>query len=162
MAKLFEGHPDWELRIILVAPTTEAKNPVRQSFSTIGEKLTEVETLVTKEHYDAAFLLGWAVLEAIARAAVQDAFDRPQTPGRVVETLAAKGVLTPKEADTLRLLIEKRNRLVHGELDVAVSSAEVEQFARLLNLFCGDQTLMSRSPGRVVPRQAMPSKTGRG
>jgi hypothetical protein len=132
IAQRFEGHPDWKFQIIWVSPATDPKYPSRQSTSTIGQKLDEVKGLVANGHFDAAFLLGWAVLEATARAAVDREFDRPQTPGRVVETLAARGILTPDEADMLRPLVEIRNRLIHGELNVAVTDVVAKQFVQLL------------------------------
>ena len=59
-------------------------------------------------------------------------FERPQTPGRLVEVLATEGFLTPTEADRLRQLVDKRNRLVHGELQIRATKAELDAFTRTL------------------------------
>jgi uncharacterized protein YutE (UPF0331/DUF86 family) len=80
-----------------------------------------------------SLLLAWATFEALARAVVSGEFQRPQTPGRLVQVLAQGGYLTPTEADKLRRLAEKRNKLIHGDLQVRVSKAEVKRFARVLD-----------------------------
>jgi hypothetical protein len=47
--------------------------------------------------------------------------------------LRRTGYLTPTEGDQLRRLAEKRNELIQGELQVRVSKAKVERFARVLD-----------------------------
>jgi len=49
-----------------------------------------------------------------------------------VQVLAQEGYLTPSEADQLRALTEKRNSLIHGQLQIQVAKLEVEQFRVLL------------------------------
>jgi hypothetical protein len=39
----------------------------------------------------------------------------------------------PTEADNLRALADKRNRLIHGELDMEISKDEVERFVAILD-----------------------------
>jgi uncharacterized protein YutE (UPF0331/DUF86 family) len=60
-------------------------------------------------------------------------FERPQTPGRLVQVLASEGYVTPSEADKLRGLAEKRNKLVHGELRTRISEADVAQMTDILS-----------------------------
>jgi uncharacterized protein YutE (UPF0331/DUF86 family) len=98
----------------------------------VMKRLTEVRKLATAGHFEPSLLLGWATLEAVARAVVSEKFAKPQSPGRIVETLAMDGYITPTEADQVRALVTKRNRLIHGALDVRVSATEIENFVRTI------------------------------
>ena len=79
-----------------------------------------------------ALLLAWATVEATARLLATKHFERPQTPGRLVQVLASEGILTPTEADDLRVLAEKRNNFIHGELQTPITKAEIERIASIL------------------------------
>jgi hypothetical protein len=130
---LFEGQDKWELRVVWVAPASAKEFLQVQTSVTIKQRIGEVRTLAVEDHLGPSLLLAWATFEALARAVVSGEFERPQTPGRLVQVLAQDGYLTPTEADQLRRLAEKRNKLIHGDLQVRVSKAEVERFARVLD-----------------------------
>lgn len=130
---LFEGQDKWELRVIWVAPASANESLQVQTSVTIKQRIGEVRALAAQGHLGPSLLLAWATFEALARAVVSGEFQRPQTPGRLVQVLAQGGYLTPTEADELRRLAEKRNKLIHGDLQVRVSKAEVKRFARVLD-----------------------------
>ena len=73
-----------------------------------------------------------AVFEAVGRKLMADQFRRSQTSTRLLQVLAANGHLTPDEADDVRGLAEKRNALVHGELQIEVTQKELERFLSIL------------------------------
>lgn len=132
IAHLFDGQEKWELRIVWITPSTPRRALEVQSVSTMRRRIGEVRRLTDERQFGPALLLAWAAFEAIARALSVTQFERPQTPGRLVQVLAKDGFLTPTEADRLRQLAEKRNRFVHGELQVRATKAELEAFARTL------------------------------
>lgn len=125
-------HADWELRLILVSPTSSAGKVPLQSPRAIQNAVQEIAQLRDTGALRAAFLLGWATLEAEARRLIENALSRPQTPGRVVQMLGQEGYLTPDEVDGIRKLADVRNRLVHGELDIAVSRENLDQLLQVL------------------------------
>src|SRR4051812_12341812 len=94
-----------------------ADGPEIVPIETIKGVLGDAEKLLKAEQFPAALLLCWAAFEAFARNQLQSTFARPQTPGRIVEILAGDGILTPTEADKLRLLARQRNNFIHGALD---------------------------------------------
>jgi hypothetical protein len=49
-----------------------------------------------------------------------------------VEVLSQEGLLTPADADQMRVLSDKRNRLVHGDLGIEISSDELQQLMGVL------------------------------
>jgi uncharacterized protein YutE (UPF0331/DUF86 family) len=129
---LFKGRTDWELRIVWITPATSTKTMQLQTVSTIRKRLKEIRELADGEHYGPALLLAWATVEATARLLASKHFERPQTPGRLVQVLASEGILTPTEADDLRALADKRNKFIHGELQTRITRAEIERIASIL------------------------------
>jgi uncharacterized protein YutE (UPF0331/DUF86 family) len=134
VAALLKGQENWELRVVWIESTkTQASLPV-QGADEVDSRLAEISELAAARHVEAAMLLAWATFEALARGLLTKEFERPQTPGRLVQVLAGNGHLTPTEADQLRTLAEKRNRLIHGGLDVRVSENELQNFISVLEV----------------------------
>ena len=127
VASLFARHPEWEFRVLWVEPAIRAPGPNVQSKEQIAAAIREIKKLRDARFIRPSFLLAWATLEAAGRAIATGEFARPQTPGRLVQILGRDGHLTPSEADAIRDLSEKRNRLVHGQLDEAVELGDVDR-----------------------------------
>jgi uncharacterized protein YutE (UPF0331/DUF86 family) len=102
----------------------------------IRKRVAEMRELAAEGHLQPALLLGWSTMEGVARAVASDTFAKPQTPGRIIETLAMEGFITPTEADRVRPLVSKRNRLIHGQFDVGVGKDEIENFAMTIERLC--------------------------
>lgn len=130
--ELLSNQPKWKLQVVLVEPTSSAKTLQIQDINAIRRRIGEVEQLIEAQHAGSAMLIAWATFEALARVLLTKQFGRPQTPGRLVQVLAGEGYITPSEADKLRALAEKRNRLIHGDLQVEVSEAEIADFGGVL------------------------------
>lgn len=131
-AKVLEGQRSWELKVYWLEPVSEASSLPVQSAQSVRQHIDEVIELAGEHHIGPSLLMGWATFEALGRALAANRFRRAQTPRRLVEVLAAEGYLTPTEADTLRRVADKRNRLVHGELIVDLSGDELSAFIRVL------------------------------
>ena len=134
IASLIKGQDKWELRVIWVTPTSPATTVQTQTVSTIRKRIREIRELANGGHFGPALLLAWATLEAIGRLLASERFQRPQTPGRLVQVLAGEGYLTPTEADDLRSLADKRNKLIHGELQTQITKSEVNRFVDVLSM----------------------------
>jgi uncharacterized protein YutE (UPF0331/DUF86 family) len=130
--ELLAGHKDWELRVYWISPSRIVKPIEGASRQVIEQAINGIEELRADGRTAPALLMAWATFEALARALLPGKFVRPQTPGRLVEVLAADGQLTPTEADHLRRLAESRNRLIHGGLHVSVSEEDVRSFIEVL------------------------------
>ena len=94
----------------------------------VRRRISEIRQLADGGHFEPAFLMAWGTMEGVARAVAPDMFVKVQTPGRIVETLAMDGYIMPSEADAVRRLVHKRNKLIHGQLDVSVDRTEIEDF----------------------------------
>jgi uncharacterized protein YutE (UPF0331/DUF86 family) len=132
LTALLEPQKKWELRIFWAEPTSDARTLEIQSVEAMRSSIAEVQQIAAAGHLEPAMLIAWATFEALGRALLTTQLGRPQTPGRLVQVLASEGYLTPTEADKLRGLAAKRNRLIHGELQVSVSANELQDFASIL------------------------------
>jgi hypothetical protein len=132
LSTLLKGQPSWELRVVLVSPATAPDIDQAQTPDVIRRCVSEMQELVANRHFGPALLLGWAAFEASARKLASEQFRRPQTPGRLVSVLAGEGYLTPSEADQMRRLAEKRNALIHGELEAEIGAGDVQQLIAIL------------------------------
>jgi hypothetical protein len=130
--QLFENQPKWELRLIWIESVADEEPLPVQTLPLMQDRIAEIQELVGKGHLTPSLLLGWATFEAVARAMLPKDFRRPQTPGRLVEILARDGYVTPTEAAKLRPLAAKRNMLIHGDLQVSVSPAEIADFVSII------------------------------
>jgi uncharacterized protein YutE (UPF0331/DUF86 family) len=133
LKSLLQGHADWRLEVLFVGEEPEQLPLV--SAKAVQHSLESIRAILSAEP-KSALLLFWATLEAIARRLEPAKSMRPQSPGRVVELLAGAGHVTPGEAGQLRRAVQWRNRLIHGDLDLAVTSgqvAEVVEIAESLN-----------------------------
>ena len=132
ISALLRGQEKWELRVEWLTPTSDTPKLVVQKIEALRTGITEIKQLIIEGHREPSLLMSWATFEAVARAMVSDKFGRPQTPARLLQILASDGYITPTEADQLRVLADKRNRLIHGEMQVRVSEAELNNFVAVL------------------------------
>jgi uncharacterized protein YutE (UPF0331/DUF86 family) len=138
VAARFAKQREWELKVLLVTPTSSGERLPVQSRQAIEGALEEIERLQGMNALRAAFLLAWATFEAEGRASAEGKFDRPQTPGRLVQVLGQEGLLTPTDADRMRALSEKRNRLIHGDLGIEISGEDLQSLVRVLRQLATD------------------------
>jgi uncharacterized protein YutE (UPF0331/DUF86 family) len=132
LANLVKQYPEWELRVLVVTPAKRTDDLRIQTTEEIQTFLKEVRDLETSGHTIGALLLAWGTFEAISRRLMSTDFAKPQSPGRLVQFMAQDGYITPSEADRLRALAQKRNAMIHGNLDVRADTAEVTAFRQIL------------------------------
>lgn len=132
LRELFSQHKDWELRVYWVSPSSIRRAIEGASRNVIEQSIKAIEELTAGGRTRPALLMAWATFEAIGRAILPDRLQRPQTPGRLIEVLAAEGHVTPTEADLLRRMAESRSHLIHGGLETSVPEADLQRFIDVL------------------------------
>ncbi|MGD9885271.1 MAG: HepT-like ribonuclease domain-containing protein [Reyranella sp.] len=95
------------------------------SIPDIRRRVEETRALMIQGQPRAAFVMAWSLLEAALHRIDSEKGARPRTPGTVVETLAMLGRIDPTLERRVRPLIELRNRVVHGDLQVEPSADDV-------------------------------------
>ena len=124
---LFDGHTDWQFRVFYTGTDplrTDAVVPVSPDL--VRQSADEVRGLTDQGNRRAAFILGWAALEAALRARRDGSESRARPPGTVVQTMAMDGFIDPVAERRLRELIPLRNRIVHGDLTIDPSVEDIE------------------------------------
>lgn len=129
---LFKDQDRWEFRVVWLNPIMPNDEINIQPIKSISDRILQIKDVNRNDNLEGAFLLGWATFEALARLLLPAEFQRPQTPGRLVDILAKKGYVTPDEADILRRLAHKRNKLIHGDLQATTSADELTSFTKVM------------------------------
>jgi uncharacterized protein YutE (UPF0331/DUF86 family) len=135
IAERFAAHPDWRFVVVYpddVVPDLESLG--LSSAAEIEAQLREAEQLSRAKHHRAAFVLGWAIIEALARA-LQGGKERDssvsRSPRELVEILERNGFIGFEDGRRLRDLVRLRNATVHGDFGVAVDQSAVEQLLQV-------------------------------
>lgn len=122
----FEGQKGWEFRIALAPPDPEAT--LRLPIATrpqLEAELDAVERLAAEVGTRPAFVMAWALLEAVSHAVPEGSTLRPRKPMTTTRTLGALGLIEPEEEDKLNALVSLRNGIVHGAITSVPSQADV-------------------------------------
>lgn len=123
----------WEFKVVYVDdPDDNTLNLIKSNKAEIQEKIDEIRALIQSEHYGAALVICWAVLEALARTLESNENSKsrkPYSPMQTVQQLAMDGYLDTDVARRLREMVKLRNSVVHGDLKVEVDRSDVEFLA---------------------------------
>ncbi|TFF20473.1 hypothetical protein E3C22_16320 [Jiella endophytica] len=119
--KLFEGHPDWQLRFIYYAPS----EPLLQTVSDarLKDRIAELRKLATLDP-QAALVMAWAALEGTLRA-IEPGAGELRGPRSVASFLASQGYVDIEQTRRLLSLADLRSQIAHGEIDREPAVADV-------------------------------------
>jgi uncharacterized protein YutE (UPF0331/DUF86 family) len=131
--QLFEGHPDWQLRITVMDNDPVSSTTIHPvGLAAIREHTNEVRLLTEQGHRTAAFILAWSLLEATLNASGLDTANRPRPARTLVQALAMNGLIDPEVERDLRGLAELRNRVAHGDLAIQPTTADIDRVLRAI------------------------------
>ena len=125
MRALFDGHPEWEFRLVYAPPSSRAPDIATEPKTVIEANLNRLTAIYDQSGPVPALLSGWSVFEAAARLLTPDDLGRAQTPSQLLQRLALDGAITMDEADRLRQLGPVRNEAAHGRLEIAFSREDL-------------------------------------
>lgn len=133
IARKVATQPGWRFTVLVEDKAPDGALRVRRSSrQEIERQLAEAATLADGGHARAAFILAWAVLEAVARASRSTRSDRPLPPMQTIQDLAMHGLIEDDAADRLRGMLAVRNAVAHGDFSVAVEPAAVRFLIELI------------------------------
>lgn len=119
LAKAIEENPGWRFELVVTNPRTQASYQIE--FPTLRENdirdcLTDIDTLLSREEYEAAIMLCWAATEGTLRLIAQREHIRLKSkqPEFAVKKMASMGYLSEDEHQVLRTAIELRSHIMHG------------------------------------------------
>lgn len=123
IAKLVESQQGWKFKVYY-GSASEPRLYDRPTVENVENQFKEAKELASQGHMRAAFVLGWAALEAAARALSSDSGKiRVMMPRELVNWLTQEGFIRSAERKVLRNLTQVRNAIVHGALEQRVDKS---------------------------------------
>jgi len=130
IAELVSAQSNWQFMVFFEEDRPEdVVRIVRSTSAQISAQVDEIQRLASSGHYRAAFMLGWAALEAIARAIMATqgvSSERPYSPLQAIQSLEMNGFLDSNAARHLQAKAKLRDAAVHGDFSVEIDSESVE------------------------------------
>ncbi|MGI4742392.1 MAG: hypothetical protein ACRYG7_45120 [Janthinobacterium lividum] len=119
LADLVAKREGWRFELVFTNPieqNIQARLTGSLSIDEIKVRIPEIRLLAQHHHYEAAFLLGWATLEAAIRAKLfDDKVDSLNKPTlSIIKTLYSLGHVNKHDYQNLEQLNNLRNYLAHG------------------------------------------------
>jgi hypothetical protein len=140
IAGLFTGRPDWRWQVISPRPVrTEPVAPA--SDAAIERSLAEYRTLAGDGRSQSAFLLGWALVEALARRLGPEAVTRPLSGQALAGWLMHEGHLDQDAGLRLGDLSRLRNRLAHGDLSAEPRTDDVADLGAIIETLAEERAV---------------------
>ncbi|WP_299438707.1 hypothetical protein [uncultured Rhodospira sp.] len=127
-------HPEWEYQLVSVSPDSLDPDLTATDRRTVEDRLARIDSILRATGPDMALVSAWATLEAAARWRWPERLAQPQMPAHLVGLLASEGYLMLDEERRLREVQNLRNRVVHGDLEVTVSEADVAAVTHAVHL----------------------------
>lgn len=131
LQKVLAEYPDWKLHLVINLTKETSLEVMPEAI--IANILDRAKAFLDIEPR-AALLIGWSAFEALSRARMLETFSRPQSPSRLIERLAAEGLLLPDSARFMREMAAVRNAFIHGDLSKNVSALQVLTFLSTIEL----------------------------
>lgn len=128
--RILRSFPEWKLHLVVGFASQAADLP--QINAADISAVVDRAALLAQDETQAALLMAWAAMEAVARARMPEAFSKPQSPGRIIEIMAAEGSIAPSDAAFLREMAAKRNAFLHGGLKQRVATSEIQTFLTIV------------------------------
>jgi DNA-binding Lrp family transcriptional regulator len=142
LAEKISQKKNWRFELVFTNPQEQ---PIRTSsektlnLNKIKQRLNEIEILKSTSQYAAAFLLGWATLEAAIRLKLQseksDSLNKATLS--IIKTLFSLGLINQHDYRKLEKLNNTRNYLIHG-FDQKIDRASVDELLSILNYLIGE------------------------
>jgi hypothetical protein len=133
---------NWK-EVVYWAPVLENNELAIPDIKALHEAVVELEGVAHAGHFRAALMMGWSLLEAIARERLVSVNGDMQdqsvfSPVRAVDFLEQHGDLDFKLAAKLRELAKVRNKVAHGDFSETVSSAQIAELTQTLKHLLDD------------------------
>ena len=139
LAKVVRNEADWKFELFLLGPENSFFVNGASLFTVkeIRSKIVEVALFVKNGHLEAAFLMGWSLVEAILRVlAVKEGIEgETATPDYLLKQMAFEGIIARETYHDLKHAQQTRDAVAHG---FKSSQLTVETVQELIDLIDGE------------------------
>ncbi|MGE3799568.1 MAG: hypothetical protein AB7H80_00960 [Candidatus Kapaibacterium sp.] len=132
LAKAIHSMPQWrfELRLLPESPLIDATPYAEED---VHEKIPLMESLAKSGSMEAAFMIGWSLVEwALRRIGKREGIDVESfDTRRLLQQLVDQGIIDSAELYELVELYHIRNAIIHGFKSLTLTSEKLERFMAL-------------------------------
>lgn len=129
----FAAIPGWQLSVFFTNSGSPEIELPPASAEALNARVAEVRALKSAGFIGPAFVMAWALLEAVLRKAETDSHRKPQKPGTVIQALEMDGYIDSDLGEEIRSLVALRNRMVHGDVNVEPQPEQVDLLLKAVN-----------------------------
>ncbi|WP_425391189.1 hypothetical protein [Ekhidna sp.] len=142
LAEEISSLKNWRFEVVFTNPRRKPlalDNQLPLNELGINNRIEEINKLIRINSFEAAFLLGWATIEAALRhKLIKEKFKAGEkTTQSIIKTTFSLGLLNQNDYKTLQNINNKRNHLIHG-FDQPIDKETVLQVIDLLNNLIGN------------------------
>lgn len=142
LANTISQKKNWRFELVFTNPIEQTIHSGFKNELSIDKQKTriiEIKQLMQQNHYDAAFLLGWATLEAAIRMKLNyeksEALNKPTLS--IIKTIYSLGHINQHDYKNLEKLNNQRNYLIHG-FDNSIDKKTLDDLLNILTFLIGD------------------------
>ena len=139
LAKVVRNEADWKFELFLLGPENsffvDGASPL--TVEEIRSKRKEVALFFQNGYLEAAFLIGWSLVEAILRtlAVKEEIAGETATPDYLLKQMTFEGIIARETYHDLKRAQQTRNAIAHG---FKSSQLTVETVQELIDLIDGE------------------------
>ncbi len=139
LSKVVRNKAGWKFELFLLGPENsffvDGASPL--TVEEIRSKRKEVALFVESGHLEAAFLMGWSLVEAILRslAVKEGVAGETATPDYLLKQMTFEGIIARETYHALKHIQQTRNAIAHG---FKSSQLTVETVQELIDLIDGE------------------------
>ena len=138
LAKVVRNEADWKFELFLLGPENSFFVNGASLFTVeeIRSKIVEVALFVENGYLEAAFLIGWSLVEAILRvlAVKEEIAGETATPDYLLKQMTFEGIISRETYHDLKHAQQTRDAIAHG---FKSSQLTVETVQELIDLIDG-------------------------
>ena len=138
LAKAVRNKADWKFQLVLLGPENSFSMAGASPFTVeeIRSKIMEVAFFVENGHLEAAFLIGWSLVEATLRvlAMKEEIAGETATPDYLLKQMTFEGIISRETYHDLKHAQQTRDAIAHG---FKSSQLTVETVQELIDLIDG-------------------------
>ena len=139
LAKIVRNEVGWKFELFLLGPENSffVNGATLFTVEEIRSKIVELALFVENGHLEAAFLMGWSLVEATLRVlAVKEGIEgETATPDYLLKQMTFEGIIARETYHALKHIQQTRNAIAHG---FKSSQLTVETVQELIDLIDGE------------------------
>ena len=137
LAKVVRNESDWRFQLFLMGPENsffvDGASPL--TVEEIRSKRKEVALFFQNGHLEAAFLMGWSLVEAILRvlAVIEGIEAETATPDYLLKQMAFEGIIARETYHELKHAQKTRDAIAHGFKSSQLTVETVQELIALID-----------------------------